>query len=130
MRVVRSVLVALLAANVAAGSAFAPEHMHERDAHHATATVHRHLTPHHHSTTSSDHARIDDDDERVIWIPAAWLHAAEYRGPAVASAPAIWSTRVSPHTAWSALVLDDAAPPHGPPRPPRSPRGPPHFRLA
>src|SRR5262245_22130012 len=124
MRVARVGLVTVLAANIAAGSAFAPEHMHGRDEHHATAAVHRHLTPHH-ATTGADHARIDDDDGHVIWLTGAWLHAPQYHGPEVASVPATWSTRVFPQTAWSTMVLDDAAPPHGPPRQLRSPRAPP-----
>src|SRR5262245_52691746 len=125
----RSVLVAVLTANIAAGSAFAPEHMHERDEHQATATVHRHVTPHH-ATTTSRHARIDDDDDHVIWLTAAWLPAAQFHGPVVASAPTSWFTRVAAETTWSALVLDDAAPPHGPPRQPRSLRAPPNPRPA
>ena len=129
MSVVRFVFVAVLAANVADGSAFAPEHMHERDEHHATATVHRHVTPHH-ATTTSGHARIDDDDDHVIWLTAVWLHAAQFHGPVVASAPTSWFTRVAPETTWSTLVLDDAAPPHGPPRQPRSLRAPPIPCLA
>jgi hypothetical protein len=129
MRVGRLVLVAALAANVAAGSAFAPEHMHERDERHPTATVHSHVTAHH-ATTTSSHARIDDDDDHVVWLTAAWLPAAQFHGPVVASAPTSWFTRVAPETTWSTLVLDEAAPPHGPPRQPRSLRAPPIPRLA
>src|SRR5262249_9001256 len=124
MRLVRIGLVVLLAANVAVGATLAPEHMHERDDHHPTATVHRHVAPHH-VTGTRDHSRLDDDDDHVVWLTAAWLHVDAYHGPALASVPAAISAPVTPTATWSALVLDDAAPPHGPPRHPRSLRAPP-----
>lgn len=124
MRVTRFALVALLATNIAAGSAFAPEHVHERDDHHPSATVHRHIEPHH-ARKTADHSQIDDDDEHVIWLTAAWLQSATYHGPTLISVPMVWTLDVPPQAGWAPLILDDAAPPHGPPRSPRSPRAPP-----
>src|SRR5262245_7604769 len=123
-RAIRTAVVLLLTANVGAGAAFAPEHVHERDDHHPNATVHRHLAPHH-SARGSDQARVADDDEHVIWLTTAWLQIDAYHGPTVASAPAIWCGFALPDLRWRAIVLDDAAPPHGPPRLSRSPRAPP-----
>ncbi|HJZ73186.1 MAG TPA: hypothetical protein VKE51_15685 [Vicinamibacterales bacterium] len=111
----RTAIVALLTVNVAAGSAVAPEHLHERDDHHPSATVHRHFAPHH-ARRSADRARLDDDDDHVIWLSTAWLQAPVYHGPNLVSTTTIWFDGVRPHLAWTALVLDDAAPPHGPPR--------------
>jgi len=123
-RVIRIAVVPLLVAFVGVGSAFAPEHAHERDDHHSIATVHRHLAPHH-GWHGSDHARLDDDDEHVIWLTTAWLQADVYHAPSVVSTPALWRGFAPTTVRWSAIVLDDAAPPHGPPRSSRSPRAPP-----
>jgi hypothetical protein len=123
-RAIRIAGVLLLTGIVGAGSAFAPEHVHERDDHYPNATVHRHLAPHH-GGHGSDHARLDDDDDHVIWLTTAWLQVAVYHGPSVASAPTIPCGLAPATTRWSAIVLDDAAPPHGPPRVSRSLRAPP-----
>jgi hypothetical protein len=48
-----------------------------------------------------------------------------YHGPTLIGTPAIWSGFAPATAQGSAIVLDDAAPPHGPPRGRRSPRGPP-----
>lgn len=123
LRAVRIAVVSLLAAFVGAGSAFAPEHVHERDDHHSLGTVHRHLAPHH-AERGANHAQLDDDDH-VIWLTTAWLQGAVYHGPSLISTSATWSDFAPPIVQWSAIVLDDAAPPHGPPRISRSPRAPP-----
>jgi len=123
-RVIRTSVVLLLTGIVSAGSAFAPEHVHERDDHHPNATVHRHFAPHH-GGRGSDHGRLDDDDDHVIWLPTAWLQVAVHHGPNLASTPAIWCGLAATTLQWSAIVLDDAAPPHGPPRTSRSLRAPP-----
>jgi hypothetical protein len=120
---IRTAAVLLLTAIVSAGSAFAPEHAHERDDHHPKATVHRHFAPHH-ARHGSD-ARLDDDDDHVIWLTTAWLQADVYRGPGLVSTPAIWCGFAPTIVQWGAIVLDDAVPPHGPPRTSRSPRAPP-----
>jgi len=122
-RGIRTIAVIVCTAAMATGAAVAPEHMHERDEHHPSAVVHRHFAPHH--TASSDQARFDDDDDRVVWLMTAWLQATVYHGPTLLSTPAMWS-RFGPAAAqWSATVLDDAAPPHGPPRTSRPSRAPP-----
>jgi hypothetical protein len=123
-RAIRIAAVLLLTGIVSAGAAFAPEHLHERDDHHPNATVHRHFAPHH-ARHGSDAARLDDDDDHVIWLTTVWLQIAVDHGPSVVSTPAIWCGFVPATVRWSAIVLDDAAPPHGPPRTSRPPRGPP-----
>src|SRR5262245_20494671 len=112
-----------LAAVVAVGAAFAPEHVHERDDHHPSAVTHRHFAPHH--TRASDHARFDDDDDHVIWLTTAWLQGTVYHGPSLIGTPAMTSAFAPVTAQWSAIVLGDAAPPHGPPRIARPPRAPP-----
>jgi len=123
-RAIRTAAVLLLTGTVSAGSAFAPEHVHERDDHHPKATVHRHFAPHH-ARYGSDTARLDDDDDHVLWLTPAWLQVDIYHGPSLVSTPAIWCGFAPTTVQWSASVLDDAAPPHGPPRTARSRRAPP-----
>src|SRR5438876_12275173 len=123
-RAIRTAVVVLLTGIVSAGSALAPEHVHERDDHHPNATVHRHFAPHH-TLGSSDGARLDDDDDHVVWLITAWLQTAVYQVPDFASALAAAPVTPALGVRWTALVLDDTAPPHGPPRAPRSLRAPP-----
>jgi len=123
-RVIQIAAVALLTGMVGAGSMLAPEHVHERDDHHPNATVHRHFAPHH-ARDGADNARLDDDDDHVIWLTTASLQVDVYHGPIFVSTPAIWGGFAPATVQWSAIVLDDAAPPHGPPRTSRSPRAPP-----
>jgi hypothetical protein len=123
-RAIRIAAVVLLTGMVGAGSMLAPEHVHERDDHHPNATVHRHFAPHH-TRYGSDSARLDDDDDHVIWLTTASLQVDVYHGPAFVSTPAIWGALAPAAGQWSAIVLDDAAPPHGPPRTCGSPRAPP-----
>jgi hypothetical protein len=123
-RAIRTAAILLLTAIVSAGSAFAPEHAHERDDHHRNATVHRHFAPHH-ATHGSDNARLNDEDDHVIWLTTAWLQGHVYHGPSLAGTPAIGCGFAPTTMQWSAIVLDDAAPPHGPPRTSRSDRAPP-----
>src|SRR5262245_41436196 len=114
----RGVTIALAAA-VAAGSAVAPEHVHERDAHHPATTMPRHLQAHHTQYSSSTGARFDDDDhDRAVYVSAAWLKTVEYHGPDLSSAPAVFFAATIPAGAWTAIVLDHAAPTHGPPESP------------
>jgi hypothetical protein len=126
-RAIRTAAVLLSTASVAVGSAFAPEHIHERDGQYQGATIHRHLAPHH-ARALSEPTHIDDDDDdhgQVIWLSATWRQAAAYHGPSATTTAATWNGFAPSITQWSAVVLDDAAPPHGPPRTACSPRAPP-----
>ena len=123
-RAIRIAAVLLLTGIVGAGSMLAPEHVHGRDDHHPNATVHRHFAPHH-ARYGSDNARLDDDDDHVVWLTTAWLQVDVYHGPSLVSTPATWCGFAPTTVQWSAIVLDDAAPPHGPPRTSRCPRAPP-----
>src|SRR5206468_362588 len=98
-RAIRTAAVLLLTGIVSAGSAFAPEHVHERDDHHPNATVHRHFAPHH-ARHGSDDARLDDDDDHVIWLTTAWLQADVYHGPSLVSTRAINPSRSPKRTPW------------------------------
>jgi hypothetical protein len=121
----RVAIVLMLTAQFAVGPGFAPEHVHERDDHHPTATLHRHLASHN-AQHSHDRAKLDDDDEnRVVWLTIAFLQAAVYHVPVLTATPARLTVPPAPAERWTALVLDDGAPPHGPPRAPRSLRAPP-----
>jgi hypothetical protein len=122
----RVAIVLMLTAQVAVGPGFAPEHVHERDEHHPSATVHRHLTPHH-AQHSQDGAKLDDDDDErpVVWLTTAFLQTAVYHVPSLTATPATITVAPALAERWTALVLDDGAPPHGPPRAPRSLRAPP-----
>lgn len=121
----RVAIVLMLTAQVAVGPGFAPEHVHERDQHHPTATLHRHLASHS-AQQSHDRAKLDDDDEsRVVWLTTAFLQTAAYHVPLLTATPARVPVAPPPAERWTALVLDDGAPPHGPPRAPRSLRAPP-----
>src|SRR4051812_21462353 len=110
-RAIQTAAVLLLTALVSAGAVLAPEHAHERDDHHPNATVHRHFAPHH-ARHGADDARLDHDDDHVIWPTTAWLQADVYHGPSVVSTAAIWGGFASTTVQWSAIVLDDGAPPH------------------
>jgi hypothetical protein len=123
-RAIRIAAVVLLTGMVGGGSMFAPEHVHERDDYHPNATVHRHFAPHH-ARHGSETARLDDDDDHVIWLATASLQVDVYHGPTFVSTPAIWRGFAPATVQWNAIVLDDVAPPHGPPRTSGSPRAPP-----
>jgi hypothetical protein len=121
----RAAIVLMLTAQVAVGPGFAPEHVHERDEHHPSATLHRHLAPHH-VQQSHDRATFEDDDEnRVVWLTTAFLQTAVYHVPVAAATPARITVAPALGDRWTAVVLDDGAPPHGPPRATRSLRAPP-----
>src|SRR5262245_5842130 len=126
----RAAMIALSAA-VAVGSAVAPEHVHERDAHHPATTIHRHLQAHHTESSPSSSARFDDDDhDHAIYVSAAWLKTAEYHGPNLSSVLVVFSVHPVPVGLWTPMILDDAAPPHGPPGTPPHSRAPPLLPQA
>lgn len=97
----------------------APEHVHETDAHHHDAIVHRHIAMHDH-----DGATIGDHDGAVVWLTeiGALAKAAESAAPV---------TQISPFTLAPPTARGDvrhqntpeAA--HGPPRTALVPRAPP-----
>jgi len=101
-----------------------PEHVHEADLDHPNAVAHRHFESHDH-----DGAEIEDHEGRVIWLDDAAIQPATI---ALAIPPAILPTNSEAVPAAGRCVatsLDEAAPPHGPPRSCLSLRGPPHLSL-
>ena len=125
-RTLQSALALLLTGTVGVGPAFAPEHLHERDEDHPTATIHRHLAPHGDDHAQSERSRFDHGDDHVVWLTAACVETAVYNVSHLLVALAPAPTILAPTDRWTAVVLDYVAPPHGPPR--RSPlgRAPPH----
>jgi hypothetical protein len=127
------IAVLVLAPLLAGWAPIAPEHVHERDAHHGHTLVHRHLEPHHSADShDADHAEVEamlhhEHAGRLVWLTAASLHQVAYQ---LDLPPAILSAAMSarpPAISWIATQFNDAAPPHGPPRPSSPLRGPPSY---
>src|SRR5262245_29365348 len=125
----RGVAVLLVAPFLTFASALAPQHVHEPssldDHHHAVA--HSHFAPHDHSAPHNETTEIEhnDADGPVVWLDSAILHRSPPRiAPAISTA-AVGRDVVAPAARWSVTAVDDAAPPHGPPKPVRPLRGPP-----
>jgi len=123
----RAIAAVALTPFVALTSAFAPEHLHEADADHSHAFIHRHFEPHDIASHDHDGAERVHGSEHVVWLESAVLHQMTYQfdpppvllGETVEADPTVVS--------WSATTFDKAAPPHGPPRRTPSLRGPPIF---
>lgn len=100
------------------------EHVHEADRDHPNAVAHRHFESHDH-----DGAEIEDDEGRVIWLDDAAIQPAaiELTIP-LAALPTSFEGVTQPGRCVP-TSLDEAAPPHGPPRPCLSLRGPPRLSL-
>jgi hypothetical protein len=127
----RTVLALGLAPCLVVSSAAAPEHIHEADAHHARAVVHRHLEPHHHDGLEGPHdhdrAEFSQEEGRVVWLDQVGIQAAIYRlAVAQVVAPVYFAARPEPGS-WIVASILDGAPPHGPPRQYTSLRAPPSF---
>lgn len=120
----RSAAVLVLAPCVVFSPVVPAEHLHEGDARHPNAVVHRHFESHDH-----DGAEISHDEGRVIWLGDAAVQPAtiEFAAP-VAVLQTTFKT-IPEAGRVVATSLDEAAPPHGPPRPCPSLRGPPHLSL-
>jgi len=122
----------ILAPCIAFSAILAPEHVHEADHDHPDSTVHRHARPHavappHHD---HDHAKLADDDGRVVWLDAVALQPLQYLVLApVASLEARFEL-ASPAAGWHAKTDYNIVPPHGPPRACRSIRAPPSCLSA
>ena len=101
-----------------------PEHVHEADRDHPNAVAHRHFESHDH-----DGAEIESHEGRVIWLDDAAVQPATIT---LAIPLGILPTNFEAVPAAGRCVatsLDEAAPPHGPPRPCLSLRGPPRLSL-
>src|SRR5262245_37077415 len=97
-----------------------PVHIHEADARHDHATVHRHVEAH-----QPHGAELTDDDGRIVWLDDVGIQPAAF-AVALPTASQSIAFEFLPDISWSkATSLDDAAPPHGPPRCALALRGPP-----
>ena len=127
-RLVALALAVLAPASLLNGAGIAPLHAHSSSAHGGGVTVHQHVAPHHQSDRGTSGSEIERD-EQVIWLAVAAVHALPLR----AAAPAAVLTRIfiplPQSIKWSPIVLQDAAPPHGPPRSAASLRAPPAFPV-
>ena len=121
----RTWLGIVLSWSVALAPVLVPEHVHEGDALGPGSMVHRHLAPHQqaspHRTPSLDHP----DDDHVVWLTPAWLQMPAFEPPDAATAHTANPVSLADSARWSSLVLDHAAPPHGPPRSAARLRAPP-----
>ncbi|HXT33118.1 MAG TPA: hypothetical protein VN716_27630 [Vicinamibacterales bacterium] len=114
-----------MASSFVAGTLLPDEHLHESDAAHPSATVHRHLALEEHHSDDPDEARLDHADARVVWLTAAWLHQSAVHIDQPAGEPSAVFLRPTAATRRLKRRADDVAPTHGPPRAPRSLRAPP-----
>jgi hypothetical protein len=121
----RATIGLVLAPYVALSSAIAPAHIHEADADHPRATLHRHLELHHAEGHDVGHAQLADDDDHVVWLDAIVVHQAAFQVTAPQDVLLESFEPVSPTCGWTAIVNYDTAPPHGPPRASPSLRAPP-----
>jgi hypothetical protein len=128
----RAAALALLAPFLTFASALAPQHVHEpgsSDDHHP-AVAHSHFAPHDHAVHHDDATEIehDDADGQVVWLDSAILHQPVQRlTPATAALVLCRDVVVDPAPRWSVTAVDDAAPPHGPPKVSLLFRGPPSL---
>lgn len=100
-------------------------HLHKGDGEHTHAVVHRHFAEH--DTHSG--AEFDDRDGSPIWLGDATFEAATTSfAQQVAVKPSTFEL-VSISGSLGAASLDDAAPPHGPPRSCIPARAPPSSLL-
>jgi hypothetical protein len=100
-------------------------HLHRSDGEHTHAVVHRHFAEH----DTNDGAEFDDRDSSAIWLgDAAFEVATTTFVPQVAVTPSTFEL-VSIRGLLGLASLDDAAPPHGPPRSRIPARAPPASLL-
>jgi hypothetical protein len=118
------VVISLALALYLALPAVAPEHVHEGDADHHHAAVHRHLQPHS-LTPDDDHTQLAEDDAHVVWLDTVAVTPSEYRVAMPALATVARFELVPPLIERAAPPDYDTAPPHGPPRTAVSLRAPP-----
>jgi hypothetical protein len=107
------------------GSGLAPLHAHESDSPHSHAIVHRHFEPHHDAIHQGHGESELDHDEHIVWLDMAVVPGLPYQLHTPAAVLAPLPDPVACSRRWSAIVFDEAAPPHGPPRASASLRGPP-----
>ena len=125
-RIARGTVLPLAACFLIFGSGLAPLHAHESDIPHSHAVVHSHFEPHHQLAHHDSEPELDHGDH-IVWLDMAVVHALPFQLGAPVAALTPIADPVTCSRCWSAIVFDDAAPPHGPPRRLASLRGPPAF---
>ena len=119
------VVTALVTPYLALSSMLAPEHVHESAGDHHHTIAHRHFESHQLGGHAHDGAEFDDDDDHVVWLRTIATHSQIYQVKLPFIVSIVHFYAVAAQTTWIATSVDDAAPPHGPPRPPPSLRAPP-----
>lgn len=115
----------VLAPFIALSGALPPEHLHESDADHPHVLAHRHLESH--QLTPPDHgdAEFDHGAGQIVWRHDVGAYQSAYELDVPETSVSRSVDLVPDISRWIATSIDDAAPPHGPPRLPRSLRAPP-----
>ena len=125
----RVVVCLVLAPFIALSGTLAPEHLHESDADHPHAIAHRHLESHEPAAHDQGGSEFDHGDGRIVWLHDVAACQVGYELPVPETVVSTYVELVPDITRWIATSINDAAPPHGPPRLPHSLRAPPISRL-
>jgi len=120
-----AVVTVLITPYLALSATLAPEHVHESDSDHHQSVAHRHFESHRLGARTHDGAAFDDDDDHVVWLRNIATHPQVYQVRLPFTVSIVSFDPVEARTTWIATSLDDAAPPHGPPRATLSLRAPP-----
>lgn len=107
----------------------APEHVHESDGDHPHAIAHRHFQPHELAAHDRDGAEFDHGNGHIVWLDSVGACQTTYELPVPCFACVTQFKLVPAVAPWIAIPVNDAAPPHGPPRLPQSLRAPPISAL-
>jgi hypothetical protein len=121
----RPIVALVLVPWVIAAAVMPPEHLHQADADHPQALIHRHAEAHE-SAPTHDGAEVSHGEDHVLWLSGATVAQTTYHFTVAWS---VVGETVGPFrdtASWFATISCDGSPPHGPPRPSRSPRAPPH----
>lgn len=110
-RLCRAVFTLIAGLWLVLSAVVAPEHVHEADAHHANAIVHRHIGSHDH-----DGAKISDHDGPVVWLDPIAISQAAFRLAVVLTIPSAGLEAGPRPVRWLPARRHDAPLPHGPPR--------------
>jgi hypothetical protein len=115
----------VLSPSLALSGALAPEHVHESAGDHPRAIAHRHVQPHEFAAHDHDGAELDHGDGHIVWLDDVGAYRPTYQLPIPNATLSDRFELAPPIVEWIATPVNDAAPPHGPPRLPQSLRAPP-----
>jgi len=122
-RLWRSVVALAAVPAFMCASVVAPSHVHEADAD-DQSVMHRHFAPHHEAESQIDH-----ESGHVVWADDAAVPSVTQHFVVVLQVPETVQEPPDVPARWFAIISNDAAPPHGPPRVVSLLRGPPRLSL-